>query len=32
VAVYGVVMAILNTVKAHNGEEGEYALSTHFLK
>jgi uncharacterized Tic20 family protein len=32
VAVYALVMIIVNGVKAHNGEEGEYALSTHFLK
>jgi uncharacterized protein len=32
VAVYALVMVIVNAVKAHNGEEGEYALSTHFLK
>jgi uncharacterized protein len=32
VAVYALVMVIVNGVKAHNGEEGEYALSTHFLK
>jgi uncharacterized protein len=32
VTVYGVVMTIVNAIKAHNGEEGEYALSTHFLR
>ena len=32
VALYGVVMAIINGVRAHNGDEGEYALSTRFLK
>ena len=30
-ALYGVVMAIVNGIKAHNGEDGEYALSTQFL-
>lgn len=29
--LYGVVMIIVNSVKAHNGEDGAYALSTHFL-
>lgn len=32
VAVYALVMIIVNGVKATNGEEGEYGLSTHFLK
>ena len=32
VALYGVVMAIVNGIRAHNGEEGEYALSTRFLR
>jgi uncharacterized Tic20 family protein len=32
VAVYALVMIIVNGIKAHNGEDGEYALSTHFLK
>ena len=32
VAVYALVMVIVNSVKAHNGEDGEYALSTQFLK
>ena len=31
VLLYGVIMIIVNAVKAHNGEDGEYALSTHFL-
>jgi uncharacterized Tic20 family protein len=30
--VYGLVMTIVNAIKAHNGEEGEYALSTRFLR
>jgi len=29
--LYGIVMIIVNAVKAHNGEDGVYALSTHFL-
>jgi uncharacterized Tic20 family protein len=29
--LYGIVMIIVNAVKAHNGDEGVYALSTHFL-
>jgi uncharacterized Tic20 family protein len=29
--LYGVVMIIVNTVQAHNGEDGGYALSTQFL-
>lgn len=29
--IYGVVMIIVNSVKAHNGEDGEYALSNRFL-
>lgn len=31
VMLYGVVMTIVNGVRAHRGEEGEYALSTRFL-
>lgn len=31
VLVYGVVMAIVNGVRAHRGDDGEYALSTRFL-
>jgi len=31
VAVYAVVMSIVNGIKAHNGDEGEYALSSTFL-
>ena len=31
-AFYGVVMTIVNSVRAHNGEDGAYAYSTHFLK
>ena len=30
-ALYAVVMAIVNGIKAKNGEEGEYALSNRFL-
>ena len=29
---YGLVMIIVNSVKAHNGEDGEYALSNRFLR
>jgi len=29
--LYGIVMIIVNSVKAHNGEDGEYALSNRFL-
>jgi len=32
VAVYAVVMSIVNGIKAHNGDEGEYALSSTFLR
>lgn len=32
VLLYGIIMIIVNAVKAHNGEDGEYALSTHFLR
>ena len=31
VVVYGVIMAIVNGIRAHNGEDGEYALSSRFL-
>jgi uncharacterized protein len=31
VLLYGVVMIIVNAIKAHNGEDGAYALSTQFL-
>jgi len=31
-AVYGLFMTIVNGIKAHNGEDGEYALSTQFLR
>jgi uncharacterized Tic20 family protein len=31
VVVYGIVMIIVNAIKAHNGEDGAYALSTQFL-
>lgn len=30
--VYGVVMIIVNAVRAHNGDDGAYALSTRFLR
>jgi uncharacterized Tic20 family protein len=30
--LYGVVMAIVNGVRAHNGDEAAYALSTRFLR
>ena len=29
--IYGIIMIIVNSVKAHNGEDGEYALSNRFL-
>jgi uncharacterized Tic20 family protein len=31
VLLYGIVMIIVNAIRAHNGEDGEYALSTQFL-
>jgi uncharacterized Tic20 family protein len=31
-ALYGLVMIIVNAIKAHNGEDGAYALSTRFLR
>ena len=30
--LYGVVMIIVNAIKAHHGEDGGYALSTQFLR
>src|SRR5262249_18061256 len=31
VVLYGIVMIVVNAVRAHNGDEGGYALSTQFL-
>jgi hypothetical protein len=32
VVVYGVVMSVVNGLRARNGDEGAYALSTQFLR